>query len=158
MTHHRLERLLGDGRLEELEPDPEDVIGLWGKAVENWEAYRAGELPTATAFNVVYTAGFQLATAVLRADGYRARGGAGAGHHWSTFYALRGLEHARIDALAVTLNGARSLRHDAIYDPTEQVPAEEMEDLVGAVDALFGVAQTYLYDRLPELEGDLTLP
>lgn len=159
MTHHRIERLLQEDQLEEVEPDARDVAGLGGKALERWEVYQTKDLPRATAFQVVYTAGFQLATAVLQAAGHRARGGGtGGGHHWSTFYALRGLGHDRIDAIAVTLDGSRSLRHNAIYDPTDQVPADDMEELVEAVEALFDLAHDYLSEQLPKVEGDLTLP
>lgn len=158
MTAHRIDRLLEDGRLEEVEPDPGAVVGHWEKALERWRVCQTGDLPRDTAFQVVYTAGFQLATAVLQAGGYRARGGTGGGHHWSTFYALRGLEHEKIDAIGVTLDASRSLRHDAIYEPTGHVSADDMKELADAVEALFGLAHDYLRERLPEVEDELALP
>lgn len=88
MTHHRIRRLLEDDRLEEVEPESTAVAGLWEKALDNWGVYQRTELPQSTAIQLVYTAGFQLAIAVLQAEGYRARGGSGGGHHWSTFQAL----------------------------------------------------------------------
>lgn len=155
MTHHRIDRLLREGQLEEIERDARDIVGLWQKALENWEAYRTSDLPRATAFQVVYTAGLQIATAVLHAEGYRARGGTSGGHHRSTFYALRGLGHEEIDRIAVTLEASRSLRHAAIYDPTDQVPADEMTEVVEAVDVFFGLARDYVSERFPEVEDDL---
>lgn len=131
------------------------MVGLWEKALERWRSFQATELPRSVAFEVVYTAGFQLATAVLHAEGYRARGGAGGGHHWSTFYALRGLDDAKIDAIAVTLDESRQLRHKVLYDPTGDVSEDDLHKVADAMDGFFDLAHDRLTRLLPEIEGKI---
>lgn len=119
MSEHRHERLLDEGLLEEVELASEAIVALWERAIEEWRGATAdARLSNTIRARLAYTAGFQLATAVLRASGLRVRGSAGR-HHWATFYALRGFDDSDFDRWGATFDGHRELetRTDTLATP-----------------------------------------
>lgn len=158
MGGHRHGRLLDEGLLEEVEPAPEAIVALWERAIEEWRGARAGApLSNTIRSRLAYTAGFQLATAILQASGLRVRGSSGR-HHWATFYALRGFDDSDLDRWGVTFDGHRELRHRALYEPEARVVDDEWDRLKEHVEAFFEDARQHIGQRLPEIGDRLTVP
>ena len=155
MNDHRIERLLSDGDLVAVEEDVRSIVAHWEAALRDRSVAKTAELPPDAAFRFLYTSGLQVATAVLRAAGYRARGRR---HHYATFYALRGLDHEALNDLGAEMDGFRPLRHRAVYEPEARLEAEEVEAMAAAVERLFAAANRYVIDRHPSLEGRLEIP
>lgn len=155
MTGHRLERLLDDGELEEVEPDSGAVVGFWKKAAEDWGVAEKPGVPPSVSLRLLYTAGFKIATAILRASGYRVRG---TSQHFNTFYALRGLEDARLDDLGAAMDGFRSLRHAVLYEPESPIDPSHVEELRGTVTRLFAAGRDVIVERLPDSAEHLEPP
>lgn len=158
MSGYRHERLLEEGLLEEVEVASEAIVALWERAIEEWRGARAGaRLSNTIRARLAYTAGFQLATAILRASGLRVRGSAGR-HHWATFYALRGFDDSDLDRWGAAFDGHRELRHRALYEPEARVVADEWDRLKEDVAAFFDDARRHIVERIPEIEDRLTVP
>jgi hypothetical protein len=90
MKQHRMDRLLEARSLEVVPADDAEVAVIWTTAVREWSDAAIPGLSVPGAFMHVYQAGFRAATALVRAAGYRVRGGVGS-HHYATFYALGAL-------------------------------------------------------------------
>lgn len=110
----RLEMMLNGREIEARPAADDEVVGMWGKAVSSLRDSLHADIAADTAFTLSYQAALQAATVVVRAAGYRVRGGA---HHQHTFEAVVALElDVALTAAARDLNALRKKRHTAVYE------------------------------------------
>lgn len=150
LTGPRITRLLESRTIEHVEPDDRAVLGYWEKARRALADARLEGSSLEGAFERAYQAAFLVATAILHAHGYRARGGPG-GHHYVVFYAMGGLGSAAGTDLADELNDLRSLRHEAHYEAVPVTRAEDLERMVDCAKKLFEVGAEMVSKIRPEL-------
>jgi hypothetical protein len=128
--------------------------------VRSYEDSRKGLSPD-SAVTLCYQAGLQVATAIVRAAGYRVRSSA-AGHHRLTFEALRALEIADLSPLAREINTLRRERHHAVYDwdddPEDGSAGMNLEALTSVVERLLASGHRWLREELPSIAAELEKP
>lgn len=73
--NERINIMLQSRQIEELAAVDEEVTMVWGKALDTYRASSTPGLTGDPALSLVYQAALQAATAVVRAAGYRVRGG-----------------------------------------------------------------------------------
>lgn len=79
-------------------------------------------------FAIAYNAALQLATAVLRASGYRAS--TKVGHHWATFIVLPDLLGDDFREVADYFNDCRTKRNTIEYSDSGTITQKEAEKLI----------------------------
>jgi hypothetical protein len=100
----RLQVMLESRQLEALAAPDAEVLGMWAKAVRSFHSSTLAGLDGDASFTLAYQAALQLATALVRAAGYRTRGEA---HHHHTFAAVAaGSEWLVIDRPALAASVA----------------------------------------------------
>lgn len=156
MKHHRIERLIEARNLEEVPADDAEVAAIWAAALREWSDASVPGLSVAGAFTHVYQAAFRVATAMLRAAGYRLRGAVGS-HHHVTFYAVGALGDAELERIADAMQSARGSRHTALYGDDE-LELEDLENARRLVAALLQEVYRWLDSSRPTLEGRLGVP
>lgn len=154
MTDHRIARLLEGRAIEEVEPEEREILAYWGKARRAAVDSRLEDLSIEGAFDRAYQAAFLLATALVYAAGYRVRG-RGGGHHVNTFYALGALGSEELARSGNELDGLRSARHGAMYDPWIELDEADVRRLRTAVERLSEIGKEWLTNRWPDLTAQL---
>jgi len=99
-------------------------------------------------FMQAYNAALALATAVLAAAGYRARGTA---HHVTLFEALPMVMGEELRATGEYLDVCRQKRHRALYGKLGQITEGEVKELAAGVVLFAGKVQAWLAENHPEL-------
>jgi hypothetical protein len=95
-----------------------------------------------------YTAGFLLAKVIVRASGYRVKGGE---NHRDTFLAAGFLAGKPMQGSLDYLSAARKRRNASLYDAAGLVDEADVAALVGRVDEFSLLVTTWLIDQHPEL-------
>jgi len=95
-----------------------------------------------------YTAGFLLAKVVVRASGYRIKGGE---NHHDTLLAVPWLMGTEGQASADALNAARKRRNAAMYDAVGLVDEPDVAALLRRVEAFDALVRAWLSREHPEL-------
>ncbi len=125
--NERIRIMLRSREIEESAAPDEEVVTVWGKAVETHRASLTPGLTSDPALSLVYQAALQSATAVLRAAGYRVRG---SGHHHHTFVAVAALSDGDLSRAARSLDQARQKRHEAVYGWEGRTTDEDLEAVI----------------------------
>lgn len=143
-----LQRLSAKGRLRRLPPAASEIADLL-RVVERDLADAGIEgLSADRRFATAYNAALQLATVVLRAEGYRTQGVA---HHHTTIAALPlilGVEHA---ATADYLDACRSRRNTVDYDGIGIATEADVAELLREAEGLREAVLVWLENAHPEL-------
>lgn len=95
-----------------------------------------------------YTAGFLLAKIVVRASGYRIRGGE---NHRDTLGAVPWLMGSTVQASVDVLDAARKQRNADLYDGAGTVDDSDVDDLVRRVLAFEQEVRSWTASKHPEL-------
>jgi hypothetical protein len=141
----------------EARPGPDDeVIGMWSKAVATIRDSMHADISADAVFTLSYQAALQAATVVVRAAGYRVRGGA---HHQHTFEAVIALEGGPdLTAAARDLNALRKKRHTAVYEWERRIEQKDLDAMRSAAERLFAGAHRWLISQRPHLAASLPNP
>ena len=99
-------------------------------------------------FATAYNAALQLATVVLRAEGYRTQGAA---HHRTTIEALSLILGPGVTPVADYLDACRSRRNTVDYDGVGIATEADVEDLLRETEGLRAIIQAWLAETHPEL-------
>ena len=142
-------------QLEELPAPDAEVIGMWAKAVRSFRSSSLPELDRDASFTLAYQAALQLAMALVRAAGYRARGEA---HHHHTFVAVAALGLGEMSESARDLNVVRQRRHSAIYDWEGATSDHDLATIRASTLRLFAAGRVWLASARPALTPGLADP
>lgn len=143
-----LQRLLGSGRLRTLPATPDEIDGLLGVVARDLADARIDALSADRRFATAYNAALQLATLVLRAEGYRTQGAA---HHRTTIEALPLILGADIVPVADYLDACRSRRNTVDYDGIGIATEADVEELLRETEALRVIVKDWLAEAHPKL-------
>jgi hypothetical protein len=99
-------------------------------------------------YEFAYNAARLMATAVIRASGYRVI--SKAGHHYFSFQALESADSAFIKA-AVHFDAARRKRNDFSYDTPVSISDTDADELVQAVQQFQHEIEQWIHARDPTL-------
>lgn len=151
----RIQVMVESRQLEELPAPDAEVAGMWAKAVRSFRSSSLPELDRDAAFTLAYQAALQLATALIRAAGYRTRGEA---HHHHTFAAVAALALGELSEAARDLNVIRQRRHSAIYDWEGATSEQDLAAIRASTLRLFEAGHAWLASARPALTPDLSDP
>ncbi|HEX9093211.1 MAG TPA: hypothetical protein VF902_04435 [Coriobacteriia bacterium] len=98
-----------------------------------------------------YTAGFLLAKVVVRAAGYRVRGGE---NHRDTLSAVPWLMGSSAQASVDALDAARKQRNVDLYDGAGSVDDSDVDDLIQRVLGFERVVRSWITAQHPDLLGE----
>lgn len=126
---------------------------MWAKAVRSFRSSSLPELDRDAAFTLAYQAALQLATALIRAAGYRTRGEA---HHHHTFAAVAALGLGEMSDAARDLNVIRQRRHSAIYDWESATSEQDLAAIRASTLRLFAAGRAWLAGARPALTPGLS--
>lgn len=97
-----------------------------------------------------YTAGFLLAKIVVRASGYRVRGGE---NHLDTLRSVVWLVGTQVQPSVDALEAARRRRNATMYDAAGLVDADDVAALIRRVEGFEIQVRDWLATQHPELAG-----
>lgn len=149
--------MLDSREIEELAAEDPEVLGMWGKATRTARTalVRALDDDPDARFTLLYQSALQVATAVVRAAGYRVRGDH---NHQITFAAVAALGSGDLSEAARDLNVIRQGRHAAVYDWQATTDADQLAELRAATAMLLQAALSWLRARRPSLSSRLINP
>lgn len=153
--NERIGILLQSREIEALVAVDEEIVMVWGKAIETYRAASMNGLTGDPALSLVYQAALQAATAVVRTAGYRVRG---SGHHHHTFATVVALGLGDLSQAARSLDHARQLRHQAVYGWQARTTDEDLAAVRSATDRLFRAAHRWIMEQRPHLAATLSQP
>lgn len=158
MTSPKLRRLLDSHEIEALAAPDDEVAGFWRKAMRAYRDSRLPGLSPASGFNLAYEAALDVATALVREAGFRVK--TSRAHHWATFYSLQGLDDPTLAKLAQDLDGARTERHENVYeaDDDDALAARRRDGLHEVLAELLPAARARLVSRRPSLKERIQEP
>jgi hypothetical protein len=130
-----------------VEPDFDQVRGLWTKALDSGADSRKGLSPD-NAITLAYQAGFQACTALLEAHGYRTRG-SNPGHHYRVFYAVSDLGHESLKDVDATAEKVKRERTKSFYSGVPQ-QGDQVQALHDWLDVLLPGVHAALREVVPE--------
>ncbi len=141
-------RHVESGRAEARPADDDEVAAFWGKAVIAYADARLASASLDARLVRAYDAGRIAATAIVRAGGYRPRGGEG--HHFVTFDLAGALAtdpalRSALDAM----NGLRTHRHALEYEPEDDVDGAVVEEAVRAATLIINAGADHLHALRP---------
>jgi hypothetical protein len=149
----RIQVMVESRQLEKLPAHDAEVIGMWAKAVRSFRSSLLPELDRDASFTLAYQAALQLATALVRAAGYRTRGEA---HHHHTFAAVAALGLGDLSDAARDLNVIRQHRHSAIYDWEGATSEQDLATVRASTLRFFAAGRTWLASARPALTAGLS--
>jgi hypothetical protein len=145
-------RHLEGGALEERGAGDDAVAAFWRKAIV---AYNDAGLASSSLDNRLlraYDAGRIAALAIVRAAGYRTRGGDG--HHYVTFDVARSLaEDADLRDALDAMNGIRTLRHDVEYEPEDDIDTDTVATAVAVAARIINGGAQHLRGVRPAVKA-----
>lgn len=122
-----LKELLRAGRLEDHKTSKDEILNLFMIIERDIADASIKELSADRRFATAYNAVLQSATAILHYKGYRP---VGAGHHSTTFTALREILGREYRGLVDYFDSCRSKRNITDYDYAGAVSDTEAEELL----------------------------
>ncbi|HEX8208925.1 MAG TPA: hypothetical protein VF584_01965 [Longimicrobium sp.] len=136
-------RHIESGRAEARVAGDDEVAAFWGKAVVAYADARLASASLDARLVRAYDAGRIAATAIVRAGGYRPRGGEG--HHFVTFDLAGALvtDPALRTALDA-MNGLRTHRHALEYEPEDDVDRAVVDEAVNAATIIINAGADHL--------------
>jgi hypothetical protein len=97
-----------------------------------------------------YSAGFLLAKVVIRASGYRVKGGE---NHLDTLRAVPWIMGSRSQGAVDALDAARKRRNASMYDAVGLVDETDVAALLSRVEQFETLVRDWLSEEHPELTG-----
>ena len=143
-----LQRLLDKGRVRRLPSAPSEIADLFKVVERDLSDARLEALSADRRFATAYNAALQLATVVLRAEGYRTQGMA---HHHTTIEALPLILGERAVRTADYLDACRSRRNTVDYDGIGVATKADVAELITETEALQVTVREWLETAHPEL-------
>lgn len=136
-------RHIESGRAEARPAGDDEVAGFWRKALVAYADARLASASLDARLVRAYDAGRIAATAIVRAGGYRTRGGEG--HHFVTFDLAGGLvADPDLRTALDTMNGLRTHRHALEYEPEDEVDGAVVEEAVSAATIIINAGAGHL--------------
>lgn len=136
------------GKAERRPADDDEVVGFWNKAIVAYGDARLAGASLDARLVRAYDADRIAATAIVRAGGYRVRGGEG--HHYVTFDLARALvADAELRGAFHTMNGFRTHRHALEYEPEDEVDGAVVNDVVGTAAIIINTGADHLRGLRP---------
>lgn len=141
--NHTVARHLESGTLEERSASDTEVASFWAKALLAYgDARNASSSPDNRLLRA-YDAGRTAATAIIRAGGYRVKGGEG--HHFVTFDVARGLVSVSDLRTAIDeMSALRTQRHALEYEPEDEVDMATVEHAIRVAEKIINVGADHL--------------
>lgn len=134
--------------LESLESSPEEIRELLQRYSTALADARVLEQSVDGRYVDAYTAGFLLAKVVVRAAGYRVRGGE---NHLDTLRAVPWIMGSEVQSSVDAVEAARRRRNATMYDAAGLVEAADVTALVARVLQFEDQVRRWLADAHPEL-------
>ena len=143
-----MQRLLADGRLRRQRPGRAEIHRLFQVAERDLNDACIEGLSADRRFAIAYNAALQLATVVLRSEGYRT---AGAGHHATVIASLWEIVGPEAQGTADYLDACRSKRNTVDYDGVDVATESDVAELVVEARALQAMVRGWLREHHPQL-------
>jgi hypothetical protein len=134
--------------LTPLETSPGEIADLLRRFESALEDARVSAQSVDGRYVDAYTAGFLLAKAVVRASGYRVKGG---DNHRDTLLAVPWLMGTAAQSSADALDAARKRRNAAMYDSAGLVDEADVEARLGRVEQFETLVRAWLVEQHPTL-------
>jgi len=145
-------RHVESGRAEARPAADDEVAAFWGKAVVAHADARLASASLDARLVRAYDAGRIAATAIVRAGGYRTRGGEG--HHFVTFDLAGALvKDPALRSALDAMNGMRTHRHALEYEPEDDVDRAVVEEAVSAATTIINAGADHLRAMRPAARG-----
>jgi hypothetical protein len=138
-------------RLEERAADDEEVLGFWSKVLTACQD--AGSAGTSPANRLLraYDAARTCAFAIIRAGGYRTRGGES--HHFVTFDVARSLVgDADLRQALDRMNGFRRVRHAIEYEAQDDADEGKVAEALDIAERIIVLGGEHLRRQRPHLQ------
>jgi uncharacterized protein (UPF0332 family) len=133
--------LLRAGRLEEHRTSREELLNLFRIVERDIADASIEELSADRRFATAYNAVLQSATAILHSKGYRP---VGAGHHSTTFTALRIIMGKQHHELVDYFDSCRTKRNITDYDYAGGISDTEANELLEEAKKFSKIAREYI--------------
>lgn len=146
-----LQQLLANGRLRLQSATPEEIRALLAVSARDEADARETAISDDRRFATAYNGALQLATVVLRAEGYRTKG---AGHHSVTIMALATILGDEVRQTADYLDACRSRRNTVDYNGIGIATEADVEELLTEIERLRVIVLEWLRRTHPELIPD----
>lgn len=134
--------------LEPMESSPAEIDDLLRRYATALEDAQVRAQSADGRYVDAYTAGFLLAKTVLRAAGYRVRGGE---NHLDTLRAVPWVIGSTTQSSVDALEAARRRRNATMYDAAGLVDEEDVSALIARVQTFEAQVRTWLADVHPGL-------
>lgn len=134
--------------LEVLESSPEEISELLRRYETAIQDARVPAQSVDGRYVDAYTAGFLLAKAVVRAAGYRVKGGE---NHLDTLRAVPWVMGSTAQASVDAIAAARRRRNATMYDAAGLVDEDDVTALIARVEVFESQVRGWLADAHPEL-------
>ena len=141
-----LETFLRDGRLQQHQTSHNEIKNLMGIVNRDIADAQVPQLSADRRFITAYNAALQLSTVLLRAYGYRTKGGR-SGHHWVTFGML--IEILGDDGLEYSnyFDACRIKRNISDYDSSGEISDSEAKEIIAEVLNFKKIVEAWLSDK-----------
>jgi uncharacterized protein (UPF0332 family) len=143
-----LQQLLAKGRLQQQPTQPSEIEALLKVAERDLSDARQGSISDDRRFATAYNAALQLATVVVRAEGYRTRG---SGHHVVTIATLPLILGPDLSETADYLDACRSRRNTVDYDGIGIASEADVSELIHEAEHLQVVVREWIAEKHSEL-------
>jgi uncharacterized protein (UPF0332 family) len=143
-----LQRFLAEGRLRRQATSPREIRNLFRVADRDLSDAQVPGLSADRCFATAYNAALQLATSVLRAEGYRT---AGVAHQRTAISTLPVILGSGMTSTADYLDACRAKRNTVDYDGIGVANEAEVLELVEEAGRLRLSVENWLSEHHPEL-------
>ncbi|MBD0319205.1 MAG: hypothetical protein ICV87_02660 [Gemmatimonadetes bacterium] len=142
--------LLESAKLERVEFSDDQIVGLWGKAIEAYTDSSSRPRSWNGQFRDLYESGRLAATAVVAAAGFRAKG---TDHHRSVITAAAELSPEEVAEAFYAVEGARGNRHDTNYGSADVVDEGDVAEIREALGVLMAAGAKHLRSTRPSAKA-----
>ncbi len=147
-----LEELSRNKLIRPTPTSPREIQDLWQLVQRDLSSATIAGLPLDWQFAIAYHAVLQLATIVLRCEGYRA---ASASHHTVTFTALAAVAGQELGDLVEYFQACRAKRNIVEYDRAGEISQEEVAKLLAAAGQFRKWVAHWTKTKHPDLAPDV---
>jgi uncharacterized protein (UPF0332 family) len=143
-----LKELLNDDKLRPHQTSARELADLLKVSERDLSDAAIAGLSTDRRFAIAYNAILQLATMAVYAKGYKTHG---AGHHFTTFEALKGILSSEYDELINYFDSCRGKRNVSDYDRSGSISQKDAEEILKEARAFKQVMLSWLKNNYPLL-------
>lgn len=147
-TMSSLRQFLAEGRLRRQTSNAVEIKNLLLVAERDLADARVEGVTADRRFATAYNAALQLATAALRAEGYRT---SGTGHHFTTLAVLTDILGAEMQSTADYLNACRAKRNTVDYNGIGVANERDVRELIEEAEILKTAMHAWLLRVHPGL-------